>query len=332
MARMPKVSATLNHHKSRVIVVCGPTATGKTKLALALAKRLNGEIINADSRQMYQGMNVISGKDFEAGSVPTVRRTVQLKRQKSELVTYSIDSIPIWLYDVAPANSSLSISHFQTLATLVIKDIVKRGGVPILVGGTGFYLASLFRRFDSLHIPQNATLRETLSVMPVDTLQEKLSVEDGARWTGMNSSDRNNPRRLIRALEVASLKKLHAAPLIEFEPFWIGLRIDNDTLSERVRDRVILRLSSGALQEAEKLRHLSADYPAASTIGLSVLYRFLRGEISRDSAIELWTQEEIRYAKRQVTWFTRQPGIHWYDAEESTLDDLVEKDVRQWYT
>ncbi len=332
---MPKVSATHKDHLPRVIVVCGATATGKTKLAISLAHRFDGEIINADSRQMYQGLSIISGKDIAPGSSATVRRTVLLKGQKIVLLTYDIDSVPVWLYDVASVEDPLSVSHFQELAAGVMKDIVSRGKVPIVVGGTGFYLESLFHTIDSLQIPQNPEFRKMLSGEGAQLLSQKLRIVDPKRWKGMNMSDRNNPRRLLRALEVAAWKKTHTNKQkyqTQFEPIWIGLTVDEDEIARRIRDRVEARLSSGALEEAKTMQHLPDILPAASTIGLSILLRHARGEIDRDQVAELWEREEMRYAKRQMVWFKRQSGFRWYDAGDEAVSNQVVKDLHQWYT
>lgn len=332
---MPKVSAMRNHRPIRVLIVCGPTAAGKTKLAASLARRFDGELINADSRQMYQGMSVISGKDIEPGSVASLARSVRLKQQMFALVTYDIGGVPIWLYDVVPPDKPLSASHFQLLATSVIDDIISRGKLPIVVGGSGFYLDALFGEIDSLHISPDPTLRSGLARETTAALQQRFAVEDPVRWRDMNMSDRNNSRRLVRAIEVARWKKTHRhthADHAVFDPFWIGLRVPDEGLLSRIRDRVETRVSSGALKEAALMQNLSHDFPAASAIGLPILLRVLRGELNRTDGIKLWAQEEIRYAKRQMVWFKRQSGICWYDVKEDGINERVENDVREWYT
>src|SRR3989338_2288959 len=139
MARMPKVSATPNHHKSRVIVVCGPTATGKTKLAISLAKRCNGELVSADSRQIYKHVDIISGKDISPGAPSTVRKIMRYRDEEYRLVTYDIDAIPVWLYDVITPYQQCSISLYRFFAQTAIDDISSRGKLPIIVGGAGLY-------------------------------------------------------------------------------------------------------------------------------------------------------------------------------------------------
>lgn len=331
---MPKASATPDH-PLRIVVICGSTATGKTKLAVSLARRFNGEIINADSRQMYAGLTVISGKDTEPGSIPADRKTRIFRGKKFPLVTYEINAVPIWLYDITQVGNALSVSHFVFLASSVIEDITRRGKLPILVGGTGFYLSSLLGNVGTLQVPQNKQLREKLAKMTVTSLQQMLATGDIVRWRHMNVSDRNNPRRLIRAIEVAEWKKNHKLRVTRqglCDAFWAGLSLGDEALSQRIRDRVDKRYATGALQEAQSLQYLAHDLPAMSAIGLPILIRENSGEISHEDARSLWVRKELQYAKRQKTWFLRQEEIRWYDALDDSLDTRVEKDVRQWYT
>lgn len=331
---MPKASAIPNH-APRILVICGPTATGKTKLAVSLAHTFNGEIINADSRQMYTGLTIISGKDIEPGSIPIDKQTHVFRGKKFPLVTYEINEIPIWLYDVAQISEALSVSHFVSLASLVIRDIVRRNKLPILVGGTGFYLSALLGNPDTLLVPQNLLLRNELSKKTRIHLQRDLAIKDSMRWQRMNQSDRNNPRRLIRAIEVAEWKKHHSIrkpKLIAYDAFWVGLSLDDEALSQRIRDRVDQRIQAGANFEAKSMQFLTHDLPATSAIGLPILILENTGELSHEDARSLWIRKEIQYAKRQKIWFKKQKHIHWYDALDNSLDARVVTDVHQWYT
>jgi len=334
---MPKVSGIHNITNSpkRVLIICGPTATGKTKLAVALAKRFNGELVNADSRQVYQGLSIISGKDIPAGENPVFHERVVIKGDTFSLVTYDLNSIPIWLYDVAPPTKPLSIAYFHAIASFVIEDIVKRKKLPIVVGGTGYYLSSFFHSIDTLDVPNNALLRLSLKDASVDTLQQKLTVADPARWKDMNNSDRNNSRRLIRALEVADWKATHAVKKKEKKSYdirMIGLRVADERERSRIQERVELRFEQGVLEEAKTLRTISTNLPAASTLGLSTLIRYVNGECSLEEAQKTWVREECQYAKRQMVWFKAQSGIHWIDATDPNLVSRVEALVSSWYT
>lgn len=333
MARMQKASGTRNHIQGKILIVCGPTATGKTKLAVSLAKRFNGELINADSRQMYKGLTIISGKDI-GGSSPTFQKEVTIKGETYPLVTYVIDGIPVWLYDVAEPTQPLSISHFKELSELVIHNVIRRGKLPILVGGTGFYLSTFTHDIETLAIPSDTKLRTHLTTQSVEDLQRELQTYDPKRWERMNHSDRQNPRRLIRAIEVAAWKETHTVltgRVTKFDTLWIGLRLGEQTRSKKINERVRERFHGGAVEEVRATVSQSGLLPSQSAIGLSVLRRYIDGSIGEDEAITLWTSKEVRYAKRQMTWFKKQKNITWFESSPPS-EEVIEKVVRLWYT
>lgn len=297
---MPKVSAT---HK--LFIISGPTATGKTKLAVRLAKRLNGELVSADSRQVYRGLDIISGKD-----------------------TKELQGVPIWLYDVVSVGESFSVSLYRKLAIPVIEDIYARGKMPIIVGGTGLYIRSIISPPETIDIPPDAAARTLWTMYTVSSLQKELNSLNSKRFSQMNESDRNNPRRLIRALEIEAWERVHGMPQgysSDFDCYWVGLKRDMDTLSIQIAARVKDRWDHGALEEARK-------FPDAVATGMVPMKRYLDGQISEQQALEEWTREEIAYAKRQMTWFRKQPGIVWYDTETSGYERLLECDIDTWYT
>lgn len=335
MAPMQKVSDTPKSIKDAILIICGPTAAGKTKLAVSLAQTFDGELVNADSRQMYEGMDIISGKDIPLGIKPQVRERISIKGGDYPLVTYDMYGVPLWLYDVSPITRPLSISHFQTLATYVISSIQKRGKLPIIVGGTGFYLSSLAGTIPSLHIPQDSTLRDALDKTSVKDLQAMLLVENPDRWYAMNDSDRQNPRRLIRAIEVSRWNATHGAQVDmtpQYTAHWIGLRPKQKQLPSKIAKRVSDRFIGGAVEEVKQLGILSKNLPASSALGISVLQEYIQGRISADEAKRLWTTEELQYAKRQMVWFARQSNIHWFDADTKESLIMMEKLVHEWYT
>lgn len=322
---------------NKLLIICGPTAIGKTALAVKLAKQFNGELISADSRQIYQGLDILSGKDITPGVKPTMQRTVRLKNKKYPIVTYEMDGVPLWLYDVAPAHEPLSISHFHHLASLVIADISKRRKLPIVIGGTGYYLSSLVGTIDTLDIPQNAALRDALGTKTVHELQNDLAATDVVRWSAMNVSDRQNPRRLVRALEIAAWKKDHTQldvhVHIKYDTLWIGLRADLQVLRERIGERTRQRVRSGAVEEVKKLRsRISQEHPSSTTLGLVPLQSYVDKKISLDEAIIQWTTQEISYAKRQMTWFKKHKEIQWLDITKSSWVRAVTQKVASWYT
>ncbi len=282
----------------KLLIVCGPTATGKTKLALALAKKFSGELISADSRQIYKGLDALTGKERSG-------------------------DIPIWLYDIIDINESFSAHEFKKLATDAIGDITKRGNLPIVVGGTGFYLTALTQSIKTLSIAPNPALRKTLEHAPLVQLQERLQRMDVNRWKRMNDSDRKNPRRLIRAIEVAEAKQTVSASLPRYSPLWIGLTARAQVLKERIEKRV-----AGRFDEARR----EANEASAFILGAPPLLAHKRGEITKERALALWSTKEYQYAKRQLTWFKKQTDIHWFDIQDPTHLQQVEALVREWYT
>lgn len=319
----------------KLLIIAGPTATGKTKLAVTLAKQCNGELINADSRQMYIGFDILSGKDIPRHARPEYKQKITIRNIDFPLVTYVNDGIPIWLYDVVSPDKEVSVAIFRDLARQCITQITERGKLPIIVGGTGYYLSALEHHIDSLNIPPDPHLRHTLADVPLEYLQQKLSFVDDHRWNGMNQSDRANPRRLIRAIEIAEWKMKHQvshddSPALDIVT--IGLLPDHAEYAAQIRRRVIERMKQGALTEARKMRAAVISPHMQSVIGYPILLRMLDGNISEDEAIKEWTMKELQYAKRQITWFKKQGNIRWYHSNDSTLLSDIQNVVSAWYT
>lgn len=332
---MPKVSATHNRRKPKILIVCGPTATGKTKLAVLLAKRFNGELVSADSRQIYTGVDVITGKDIPPGASSTNRKTVNYRSEDYQLVTYDIDTIPVWLYDVIPPHRQSSISLYRFLAQTAIDDIFSRGKLPIIVGGAGLYIDAIIHTPETIDIPPDQVAREYRSTLTVEALQGDLVAISPDRLSMMNASDKRNPRRLIRAIEIAQWQTEHKAnspKTREFDYYWVGLRRPIEELSVRIRARVRKRWEAGAVDEVKRLKVLYSALPGASVLGFIPIVKYLDGLWSETKATDTWVKDEIAYAKRQMVWFKHQKDIRWYDGEEKMVDPEVEKDVREWYT
>lgn len=261
---------------NKILIICGPTGTGKTKLALSLAKKFNGELVNADSRQVYKGLDALTGKD----------------RSKE---------IPIWLYDVIDVGQLFSAAHFVRLARRAVENIHGRKKLPIVVGGTGLYLSALTTTIDTLGIPPNTKLRKRLTPMSVEKLQKELQRVDAARWKRMNNSDRSNPRRLIRAIEVSRNTSTQRTP--KYDALWIGLTAPLPVLKQSIEARVKARWDKALVEVTDDLPPI---------LGAGPLLAFKHGEISKAEAIAKWISAEYQYAKRQVTWFRKQKQIEWY--------------------
>jgi len=273
-------SQTVNRPQSKkLLVICGPTATGKTALAAALAKKFDGELISADSRQVYRGMDIVTGKDRP--------------------------DVPIWLYDVVNPDEEFSVSHWVRLANNAIADIQKRNKLPIVVGGTGLYIHALLNPLETIDIPPNRRLRKKLQSMTAHELQKMISRGD------MNQSDWNNPRRLIRKIEIAQSKLILGTQTHTYNCLLIGLTAPLPVLYQRIDKRLADRKRAG--MEAE-IAGLLAKYdrhsPSMSSIGLN----------------------EHGYARRQMTWFKKQPDIHWFTITKSGYQSDVTAEVSKWYT
>lgn len=278
------------------IVITGQTATGKTALALELKKKYDGELVNYDSRQIYKHLDIITGKDLPATD--------------------------IHLYDVITPDKYFSSFDYVEKAKKVIEEIKARGKTPILVGGTYLYLKHLLYGFD-IQAPPDFALRDILNEKTVPELQSRLKSLSDTELEEMNNSDRNNPRRLIRRIEILSHKKEESD--IKEQPkdtksnilgvtSYIGICYKNkEDLVAAIKKRVDKRIQQGALEEVRKL--LSMGYkendPGMKTIGYQELIRHLKGELDYEEAITQWTNHEIQYAKRQYTFMKKDKNISW---------------------
>lgn len=268
----------------KVIVVCGPTATGKSDYAVTLAKKVGGEIISADSRQVYMGLDIGSGK----------------------ITKREMRDIPHHLLDVANPKRVFSVVQYQKLADKVITDILKRGKVPIICGGTGFYIDAIIH---DQHFPQvkpDKTLRKQLEKFSIEELTQKLETLDPDR---LESIDAKNKVRLIRAIEIATA--LGTVPRIprtkKYDVEWYYLDFPDDVLRKRIHDRLFKRMKQGMVAEVKKLYAQGVSWKRLETLGLE--YRYLALYLQKKiSKIDMLTQLELaiwHYAKRQRTWFKK---------------------------
>lgn len=286
----------------KIYIVTGQTATGKTKYALQLAKKYNGELVNFDSRQIYKHLDIITGKDI-----------------------HLLKEIPIWLYDIVDPKDPFSAHDFEKIAIKTIKEIISRGKTPILVGGTYFYLKYLLYMRQGEESQPDWELRNQLEGKDLSELQKMLQNENPEVFQTMNESDQNNPRRLIRKLELESQgknleqlsyeiilgEKLNIPNLeVEITGFFYPNR---ERLRQIIQTRVEERLDQGAIQEVENLlekKYTSADY-GLQTIGYQQVIHFLQKKISHEEMINDWVNKEVQYAKRQYTFMKKDPHIQW---------------------
>ncbi len=279
---------------TKVLIVCGPTATGKTALAAKLAKKFKGELISADSRQVYKGMDIVTGKDRPKGVI-------------------------IHGLDLVLPNEEFSAAHFVKFSRALINQISKKKKLAIIVGGTGLYLNSLVNPPKTLQVKPDWGLRKKLEKKTISELQRQLIRLNPARFEKMNHSDQLNSRRLIRAIEVSLRRQSSQVAKTVFnenyDALWIGLTADKKTLDKKIAQRVRARLKAGAIKEWQKLKaKYRRDLPSMSGIGYKEL-----------PDVAAWTRAEQQYARRQLTYFKKNKAIHW------NPDDIA-KLVSAWYT
>lgn len=286
----------------KLLVILGPTATGKTDLALNLAKKFNGEIVSCDSRQVYRGLDIGSGK------LPS-------RRWKKHRGFWEIDGVNVWMYDVVDPSNQYSVFNYVQDANKVINEIQKRKKLPIIVGGSGLYLRALLEGLTNLSIPVNKKLRQQLEKLSLVDLQKKLQQSDPERWKKMNNSDRQNPRRLIRAVELVGLKP-NFAKALSFDALKIGLTAPRDVLYKRADRKVLARIKQGMIEETIKLHKKGLSFRRMRQLGLEygVLADYLNGKIKDTNELIKIMQGKIHgYIRRQLTWFAKEKDVHWFN-------------------
>ncbi|MFA6475807.1 MAG: tRNA (adenosine(37)-N6)-dimethylallyltransferase MiaA [Candidatus Paceibacterota bacterium] len=289
--------------KPKIYVIVGPTASGKTGFSIKLAKKVGGETISADSRQVYKGLNIGSGK----------------------VTKKEMTGIPHHLLDVVSPKKIFTVSDFKKLADQKITEIIARGKTPIIVGGTGFYIQAVV---DDLILPEvepDKKLREQLSKKTPAELFTMLKKLDPAR---AKTIDGQNPVRLIRAIEIA--KKLGKVPALrsrtsdslevrlhnagyDFEI--IGVKTEQEELNKKIYKRLIERVKSGMVAEVKKIHQSGVSWKRLEQLGLEYRYiaLFLQKKLAKKEMIEKLYSEIVKYSKRQITWFKKDKRIKWQE-------------------
>ncbi len=320
----------------KILVILGPTATGKTDVALELAKKFNGELVSCDSRQVYKDLDIGTGKSPGGGNVDV----------KKHNGFWEINGVKIWIYDVVDVSKQYTVADYVRDARNIIEDILSRGKLPIIVGGTGFYLKALLEGLDNLAVPADQNLRDELGKLNLDQLQEKLKSLSPAKYESLNDSDHQNSRRLIRAIELADQSKKVKASLAdssnwipavtgitECDVLKVGLTAPREVLYQRVDQRVISRIEQGMIQEAEKLYEYGMSLVRMRSLGLEygVLADLLEGRILKEDFVRILSNKIHGYVRRQQTWFKKDPKIKWFNIAEKDYINKVEMAVGSWY-
>ncbi len=292
----------------KIICIVGPTAVGKTSLSIHIAKKIKGEVISADSRQVYTGLDIGTGK----------------------VTSEEAQGIPHHLIDVADPRAVFSASDYVKKGTEAIANIYSRGAVPLIVGGTGFYIDALLGKVGLAEVPPNPALRARLEKEPLAELQRTLQEKDPERF---ETIDTQNPRRLVRALEIVDALGKTPPPLntSPYAVLWIGLRLPQEALYEKIHRRLIERFENEQmLDEARSLHEKGLSYERMEELGLEYRFmaRHLQGLLSyADMVLEL-EKEIIAYAKRQMTWFNKNKEIQWFTPDEKKkITETVKKSL-----
>jgi tRNA dimethylallyltransferase len=299
-----------------LVVIVGPTASGKTAVSIDLAKRLNGEIVSADSRLLYRGMDIGTAKPTDAEQ----------------------ENVPHHLIDVADPDETWSLALYQRTAYQVIDSIMERSKLPILVGGTGQYVRAII---EGWRIPPQApdeSLRESLSrwaeMIGPEGLHQRLATLDPQ---AAEMIDYRNMRRTIRALEVIlntgeRFSDLRKKQQCRYTPFIFGISCPREVLYQRIDQRIDQMIADGLVEEVQTLLQsgYQADLPTLSAIGYGEIIQYLNNQVSLEEAVTLIRRNTRIFVRRQANWFKPDdPRIHWVEAAEGMVDNMEEM-IRRW--
>jgi tRNA dimethylallyltransferase len=281
--------------KPKVVVMVGPTASGKTSLGITLAQAHDGEIVSADSRQVYRGLDIGSGK-------------VTMEEMRG---------VHHHLIDVADPKNTYTVTDFVRDGRAVIADIHARGKLPIIVGGSFFYVDALLGRISMPEVKPNHALREELAELGTEELYSRLISLDPVRAENI---DRHNPRRLIRALEIVAAcgSVPQSSTTTLYDTLILGIDISKDALHANIHARLMARLQNGMIEEVEHLHADGLSYERMEDLGLEYRYiaYYLQGMLSYDEMVRVLETKIRQFAKRQMTWLKRDATIRWLSPDD----------------
>lgn len=287
---------------TKILVIVGPTASGKSDLGIKLAKKYDGEIISADSRQVYRGMDIGTGK------IKKDNPSYNGRHCHTVVPIVISDKIVHHLIDVADPKKQFTANDFKKLGEKAIINITSRYKLPIVVGGTGFYIDVLLGRIAIVEVPPNKKLREHFDKLSAEHLFKMLRKLDPRRAKNI---DKHNKRRLIRALEIVLVspkpKVQRQKSKIKFKVLWLGINPGKDMLAKKIKERLEQRLRQGMIKEVEKLHKKGISWKRLDDFGLEYRWisRYLCGLASKKEMKENLYRDIIKYSKRQMTWFTQ---------------------------
>lgn len=297
--------------KPKVIVIVGPTASGKTELSIELAKKIDGEIISCDSMQIYKDMNIGSAK-------PTIEEMQGIKH---------------YMIDIAEPTERFSVAEYKKRSEEAIEKILQKGKVPIIVGGTGLYANSLIYNIEYNEIMLDEEYRKNLmkiaeTEVGLATLYEKARSIDPVAMEKISSNDK---KRIIRVLEIKHSTGKNKTELelesrkneVKYEYKVFAINMPREILYDRINKRVDIMIENGLIDEVENIIEKYKEFPTAmQAIGYKEIVMYLKGELTKQEAIEKIKQESRRYAKRQITWFKKIENIKWIDGLKDKNENI----------
>lgn len=354
-----------NSKKLYLIVIIGPTASGKSDLGIRLAKKFNGEIISADSRQVYKGLDIGTGKVLKDKTFPVPKSKIKNQNLKSPAGNlgsplryakfknnhFYSKGIRHHLINVVNPKKQFTVDDFKNLGQKAIKEISAKNKIPIIVGGTGFYIDVLLDRIQIPEVPPNKKLRTELEKLPTKKLFQKLKKLNPERT---KSIDSKNKRRVIRALEIVITRKkfipkcpnqtnqclypYHDRNMdtsLEWENLWLGIKTSQRILEKKIKIRLDKRIKEGLLREIQKLIKNGISYKKLFDLGLEYRYvsQFIKTnpksvvrnpQFLRSPFYEKLLRNIIKYSRRQITWFKRNKDIKWIKNEKDA-NRLIKK-------
>lgn len=308
----------------KIIIIYGPTTAGKTSLAIKLAKKLNTEVISADSRQIFSELDILSGKYSKSDKIEKHSRY------------WIVNGVRINLYDNKNLTDLYSVSEFLRDANQELNRIFISKDIAVIAGGTGLYISSLIKPIETIDIKPDQKLRDKLSKLTTPQLQKKLQKTNIQKYQSLNESDINNPRRLIRALEISATppKKNSKNPRVS-DYYFIYLKPERELLRLRIKSWYEEKLEMGLIKEVKNIRkkHSSQNLTYIGIIYVLVS-RYLDGEIKKQDLDFHLPVAIYRFAKRQLLWFRNDPKINYYEIKKSNQQDTETSIITaalRWY-
>lgn len=296
--------------KPKILAIVGMTATGKSALAIEVAKKFNGEIISVDSRQIYRGMDIGTNKEIR-----------DLGFENKESPGYVVGGILHHLIDIADPDQTITLADIQPMAFKIIEDILKRGKLPILVGGTGLYTSAIVENWQLPQAKPNLLLREELNQMSEAQLFSKLEAIDPEK---AKTIDKQNRRRMVRALEIAeNFAEEPSKGEPKYEALLLGIDMPREEVYQRINDRVDRMVKDGLVEEVKKLgEKYGYETVAMSAVGYQQIGWHLQGKMSLAEAVEFMKKATRHYAKRQMTWWNKHGEVKWVKNTEEGMSSV----------